>query len=381
MKVLKICIGTWANASRDQRELSVCRELGFDVLVLAKGNAEDRGRQEQVNGFSVLRYTTRPYANLPVPINRLISIFQWAKFASTLEADVITGHDIGGWTIGWLSKFFNRKRKPILVYDSHEFELGRNARRSKLQISLIKLWERKVINDSAFTIVVNDSIADELVKIYDLKERPVVVRNIPNRWDIDVKICQETRRELLNLFGEGKIILYHGAICEYRGIEQTIAAIKGMPAVNLLLVGDYQSEAYKKHLEKIIMPVKDKVIVKPSVPHRELWKYIGAADICIAPIIPTYKSYYYALPNKLFEAIQAKTCLLVSDLPEMSRIVKKYKIGEVMNPMDSEDVCSKIRSLLERGKDYYLNNLESAANELVWDKEKEILLKAYENVL
>lgn len=203
MKVLKICTGTWENESRDQRELGVCRELGADVFVLAKGNAEDYGREDEVNGFPVRRFTTRPYAKLPVSINRIISILYWAKYTSTLDADVISGHDIDGWTIGWLSRFYNRKNRPQLVYDSHEFELGRNVKRSGLQIAAIKLWERKVIKDSAFTIVVNDSIADELVKIYKLKDRPVVVRNIPNRWDIDEKVCKETREELLKLFGGG----------------------------------------------------------------------------------------------------------------------------------------------------------------------------------
>lgn len=202
MRVLKICTGTWENASRDQRELNVCRELGAETVVLAKGNREDRGREDTVDGFTVFRYTTRPYKHIPILVNRVLSIFQWAKYAGTLDADIISGHDIGGWTIGWLSKFFTRKR-PIFVYDSHEFELGRNTKRSKLQLAAIKLWEKKVISLSAFTIVVNDSIADELVKIYKLKERPVVVRNIPNKWEIDAVVCAETRKELEKMFRGG----------------------------------------------------------------------------------------------------------------------------------------------------------------------------------
>lgn len=108
-----------------------------------------------------------------------------------------------------------------------------------------------------------------------------------------------------------------------------------------------------------------------------MWKYIGAADLCVAPIIPTHKSYYFALPNKLFEAIQARTPLLVSDLPEMSRIVNKYRVGETMNPQDVDDVRENVKSLLSKGKDYYRHNLEHAAAELVWDKEKQILSSAY----
>ena len=93
MKVLKICTGTWENESRDQRELDICRELGAETIVLAKGNAEDKGREDSVNGFKVLRYTTRPLSNIPISVNRILSILQWAKYTSTLKADIISGHD------------------------------------------------------------------------------------------------------------------------------------------------------------------------------------------------------------------------------------------------------------------------------------------------
>ena len=138
MKVLKIALSEWKNASRDARELKVCMELGAEVVVLAKGNAQDRGREDLVNGFRVLRYTTRPYPTIPVVLNRIISVFMWAKYAATLDADVISGHDIDGWTVGWLSKLFNRRKKPVMVYDSHEFELGRNKDRSRIKINFIK---------------------------------------------------------------------------------------------------------------------------------------------------------------------------------------------------------------------------------------------------
>lgn len=89
---------------------------------------------------------------------------------------------------------------------------------------------------------------------------------------------------------------------------------------------------------------------------------------------------YIALPNKLFEVIQSKTPLLVSDLPEMSKVVKKYGIGEVVDTQSTEDVCKKIDILLKNGKAFYKDNLELAVADLVWDKEKEILISAYRKV-
>ena len=379
MKVLKICAGTWENASRDQRELGVVRELGAEVLVLAKGNTEDRGREESVNGFPVHRYTTRPFSRLPNPVNRMLSIFQWARYAASFRADVISGHDLPGWTIGWLSRFYSGKQKPALVYDSHEFELGRNASRSRLQTSMIRFWERRVIRKSAFTVVVNDSIADELVKIYSLRERPIVVRNIPDRWEIDPAACAEKRRELLEAFHGGDyLMMYHGALSRNRGLEEMLRVMPGLDGVKLLLLGNPESPGYLTGLrEQYIDALGDRVIVQAAVPHSELWKYIGAADLCAAPIIPRCRSYYFALPNKLFEAAQVGTPLLASDLPEMRRIVTGYRIGEVVNPEDPEALKEKILFMKAQGRKPYMDGLRKAREELTWDREKETLKAAY----
>ena len=37
----------------------------------------------------------------------------------------------------------------------------------------------------AFSIMVNDSIADEVQKIHALKQRPVVIRSTPYCWELD----------------------------------------------------------------------------------------------------------------------------------------------------------------------------------------------------
>ena len=88
--VLKVCGGTWERDSRDKRELSVYRECGADVAVLAKGNSTDRGRQEEVDGFVVYRYSTRPLGNrVPNPINRAISLFTWARFIKSIDNGLV----------------------------------------------------------------------------------------------------------------------------------------------------------------------------------------------------------------------------------------------------------------------------------------------------
>ena len=204
MLLLKISINDWTNASHDQRELSVCRDLGMDVKVLAKGKKGDKGRIDYIDGFEVHRMTSRPLRRVPISVNRMVSIFTWAKYARSLHPDIISGHDLSGLVIGWIAGVFTRKdKRPRFVYDSHEFEIGRNAKRNRMQIFLIKHLERFMIKKSEFTIVVNDSIADELVKVHKLKKRPVVVRNTPNLWQVDSEVCKSVRKDILAKLGGG----------------------------------------------------------------------------------------------------------------------------------------------------------------------------------
>lgn len=199
--VLKVCGGTWEKDNRDKRELSAYRECGFDVAVLAKGEIKDKGRVEDVDGFKVYRYSTRPLGqHISSPINRAISLFTWARYIRKINPDIITGHDLlPGLTISWISTWFVRK-KPKLIYDSHEFEIGRNAKRSRIWVVIIKHWEKFLMKRCVFSIMVNDSIADEVQKNHSLNEKPVVVRSTPDYWNIDDKICAKTREYLITLF-------------------------------------------------------------------------------------------------------------------------------------------------------------------------------------
>ena len=89
MKLLKICCSKWVNESRDYRELSVYQEEGADITVLAKGDVGDKPAKDTVEGFKVFRYTTKPLGEkIPGPINKVISLFQWASFARKQHPDI-----------------------------------------------------------------------------------------------------------------------------------------------------------------------------------------------------------------------------------------------------------------------------------------------------
>lgn len=388
-KVLKICCSKWENSSRDKRELSVYRELGDDVLVMAKGEPGDYYKQDCVDGFNVFRFSTRPLGErMPNILNRIISVFTWAKYVRELNVDIISGHDLFGILIGYLSSLgLGKDRQVKLIYDSHEFEIGRAAKRSKANLWLIKHIECFLMERCTFSIMVNDTIADEVQRIYNLKTRPIVVRSIPQYWDIDEVVIKQTRFDLLegsDLPEDIFIIMYHGGIMKNRGIETLIELVSINFNIAGIILGNGQKD-YLNYLQNLIKEKKigDRIIFHHAVPIDELWKYVGAADVGMVMISNVCLNHYYSLPNKFFENIQSMTPIIGSNFPEIRRIVKQYKIGLTCNPDDIQEINQCIEKM-RTDKKFYMqlkNNLLFAKQDLCWENEKKVLVKEYKKLL
>ena len=87
----------------------------------------------------------------------------------------------------------------------------------------------------------------------------------------------------------------------------------------------------------------------------------------------------YAAPNKLFDYIQARVPVLASPLPEISRVVTEYEIGDLIETHDPEHIASKIREMLGDAERLakWKENLNLAAQKLCWESEREVLEGLY----
>lgn len=389
-RVLKICVNTWENASRNKRELSVCRELGMEAVVMAKGAPGDSFREETVDGFKVYRFSTRPLGTarwLNVP-NRILSLLIWGRNARKFHADIITGQNLPGLFVGYLSNLGN-PHKARLVYDSLEFEIGRIGRRTRLQTWGITHLERFLMKRCAFSIMVNDSIADEVQHIHRLKARPVVARSVPPCWELDPAETARVRGTFLRELGlpeNGFLVIYHGAVVPDRGIENMLRAAAITPGIGTLVLGNAGNPAYLESLRTLCntLGIADRVLFHPAVSLDALRNYVGAADaeVSVGSGLRS-KSYFLSLPNKFFEAIQSLTPLVASDFPEMGKIIRQYGIGIPVDPEEPEEIAAAIRRLRD-DREFCAackENLKHAKEELCWEKEKLALKNAYAALL
>ena len=134
MKYLKFMpFNTVSNASRNRRELAAAAEYGFEAYCYSS----DRVPPENVKGnpFSLICDDTPiPILDPSIPhMVRILRVFrnmlQHARKLRALRMDVISCHNIKSLATAYLAYwYYPPKKRPALIYDSHELELARKPR-------------------------------------------------------------------------------------------------------------------------------------------------------------------------------------------------------------------------------------------------------------
>ncbi|HEX2983612.1 MAG TPA: glycosyltransferase [Ignavibacteriales bacterium] len=259
-------------------------------------------------------------------------------------------------------------KRAKLFYNSRELYGYIGAlRNSKFKQRFWAYIERFFIKFADVVLTTGDMDSEFIRKEYNLKQDVAAIRNIPQYKTVSSPVDLHKK---LGIPESGIIILYQGIIVEGRGIDYIIEAIKNLPRIYFVVVGDgpqrsrYEQAALDKN-------VGERVKFAGRVSHSELLNYTAGADIGASLIENISISYYYALPNKLFEYIMAGLPVISSDLPQMKKIVEEYDTGYVLqmkSPDELKVVLEKLINSPEELTALKKNSLE-AAKILNWENE------------
>ncbi len=234
----------------------------------------------------------------------------------------------------------NRDRIPV-VYDARDIHLdARNlARMGKPARWLFGRTEQAWARAATRVISVNDSYADVLGERWAIP-RPLVVMNCSYRYT-PASPRRRLFHEALDLPPDRRVVLYHGGLFPWRGIEQLVEAIRLVPDATLVLMGYGVLEPTLRAWEADPAMV-GRVRVMPAVPPAELHDWVAAADVAAMPIQGDTLNHRLTTPNKLFEAMAAGVPAVVSDLPGMSAIVRDAESGILVDPTDVPAIAAAI---------------------------------------
>src|SRR5204863_9688218 len=95
--------------------------------------------------------------------------------------------------------------------------------------------------------------------------------------------------------------------------------------------------------------------------------------------------YYYSAPNKLFESLCAGVPVVVSDFPEMARVVQETGAGMVVDPTKPESIARAVSHILDANRvaPGHLRSLcrLAARQRYSWARESAVLLALYKSLI
>jgi glycosyltransferase involved in cell wall biosynthesis len=359
---MKVTVSVTNDLDADQRMHKVCTTLmqnGYEVKLIGRElpNSKPIERPYKTERMSLLFYRT-PFFYAEYNL----SLFFYLLFDKT---DIFLSVDTDTLLANYLASVI---RKKPLVFDAHELF-------PEVPEVIDRKWVKKVwtkIEDFIFPHLKNAyTVCDSIAKYYNEKYEidMQVVRNIPLKKTAPVRLS--SKASPIDTQGK-KVILYQGAINRGRGIEWMIDTMPYLDNFVFYVIGDgdllkdLKEKVKKKHLT-------DKVIFTGRIPFEKLPDYTERADIGINLLENWGLSYYYSLPNRIFDYIREGIPILASDFPEIHKIITQYNIGMLTNNFDPQHLASIVKRMALRGKNR--TAFATANAELCWENEAPVLLR------
>jgi len=286
-------------------------------------------------------------------------------FSHTIEVpDIIIAND---WNGLYLASELKRVKcwKAKIYFDAHEYAPRQFDASLKWRLFMQPLIIRALQlckNDISIMSTVCDGLAREYENFFKYPYGFVNIITNAAEYKADLK-PSETQINKIRL-------IHHGGAMKQRRLELMIKMMKYLDPeryeLTFMLVRSQPK--YYNYLVKLSKKYKNIKFIEP-VGFNEIVDTLNAYDIGIFLLLPENFNYKYALPNKLFEFIQARLAIAIGPSIEMVKIVEKYNLGvhsEDFNPKSLADCITQIslEKIMEykRNSDKYAKKLSAEEN-------------------
>ena len=265
------------------------------------------------------------------------------------------------------------RRKCVLVYDTHEWETGTDGLAGMKRLLWI-LVERAAIPFIHSIVTVTDGIT--LLYRTRYPQIPVTtVRNFPLKRGV---VSRKQRKERLGLRGycclnDADILFcFQGMLRSSRYIELLIEVFSHITSgKHLVLMGWGPLQRSVETAAKAYHNIH----FHPGVSPECVIEYIMGADVGISLTMDNCLNHHHSLPNKVLESLGAGIPVIVSDLPELRRVVEAGRYGWTI-PSTAEALANLVRSLDRRAIERKAAAVQSWSDTHNWETESRIYLDA-----
>ncbi|MBN1969792.1 MAG: glycosyltransferase [Candidatus Delongbacteria bacterium] len=369
MKILFIGLDPIKFDARAMRSCISASQNGCDVNFIGCSSYKDRSEDSRFNIHEIHFINSFPLSMKMIIFWVYTFYLGFKLLVNKNKFDLIVSLDIYPLLPSYLLKIIYRSK---FVYDIHEYWRGHTSfKKGSLKYYIWTSYENFFISKTDYNITVGNFLSEKLANDYKVV-KPRVLPNIPMSKP---ELRNDYLREKFKLDSNTFIYIYQGTIYKgesYRKIIDTINKIDNCALVFITHKPDRVEELkqYAKHNNI------DNVYFHEGVVSEKLLKITASANCGLTILDNLGDTFYYSVPNKMYEFILAGIPQISSNFPEMIEIVEKNEIGITLNPdmpvyLDS---FNRIRNDINFYKKL-VSNVKNIQNDFSWER---IFVEVYE---
>lgn len=316
--------------------------------------------------ISTKKLSKHPIVQIFKYIEYYIKLFQEIK---KQKPDILYCNDIYTILIGYIFK----KKGVRFIYDSHELwsDTEHHRSRNAILFKLLVIIEKNVIKHADLVI----SVGREILKILECRHKltkSLLIMNIP-----DLRY----QRFSTKTYSLSNSIVYIGDISTGRGLANIIHSVKlWREGVDFKIFG---GGGLKDELEELVvtLSLSERIEFCDYVQQSEVINVFQQCLSGIHAIENTCLNHLYCLPNKFFQITLAKKPILVSNMPEMKKIIDAYHLGFTFDPNDINDIAKCVNRLIDEKFRISEESYVRYSDIFSWKNEEKKLLNAINELL
>lgn len=320
---------------------------GYDVTIVAY-----LADGQQISEFRDKRKIVRiPLSKNPFTRkSRIVFIYKVIKFLKRHQFSIIHIHHTCTF-FGFIKilLLFRRNLKFVYHITSHPLtDTKFSAQRQMLKDFLQCLLMDRVI-------VQSEELKEKLIGIRILSRSHVVPVGFSNKYFYPIEDNLKNKiRQRLHVKANEILLVYCGAIGKNRHLSRLLEAFaivhKKLQNSKLLMIGDGNTLSEIKDLA-CRLHLSNNTIFTGKVPHQEVVKYLGIADIAVS-YVPINENYNYNPPLKTFEYLACGLPTVATMTESNRRIIRNGYNGILVE--DTPETLSKSILALCRDKERLL---------------------------
>lgn len=365
---MRICFLILNPFDFDSRARLICNDIinqgwSLDIVATIGGDMTDfRGAK-----IHRIKQNTRPFRQ-----RRFIEYnFQAAEIVSKIKCDIIHATDLDTlWAATKASKINHAK----VLYEARELYVEQLAVYKRPVVKLFwKILENRLIHKANAVVTINSSIADEMIKRYNIP-KPIIAMNVAHSSAVNIVDL----RGKFNLHCK-YLLVYQGLLRPGQGIIRCLRAIRDLPETGLVIIGDGPFlDEIKSKLDNY--GIHERVRFTGMVPPDKLADYTAGGDAGFLLMEAEAMNNFLALPQKIFQYIEVGVPPVVTNIPELRKVVETDDLGLVLNFNDESDDQAELQSFLSNELGQAKRNCKQIKGKYSWGNEGGKIINVYKGL-